>query len=135
MDRKKLKMYLKTQRYINSKIDSYNARISTIARLSASYEGEKVFTSRKIQDKEAEELVRLIDELDEKVKEMRIEGNKEFLELNHLIEKISNPIYKTILHKMYLQGKKLPKIADEEGYSYVHICRLHGNALAEWDKL
>lgn len=135
MDRKKLKKYLATQKYINSKIASYNARISTIAKLSASYEGEKVFTSRKIQDKEAEQLARLRDELDEKVKEFVEEGNKEFIEITHLIDKISDPIYKTILHEMYLQGKYLPDIGNDIGYSYRHICRLHGNALAEWDKL
>lgn len=135
MDRKKLEHYSLNQQYLESKIRSYKERRAAIGKLSASYEGDKVFASRKIQDKEAEELVRLMDELCGEIDKLVEEGNKEQIELFKLLDKLKNPLSKLILSKKYMDNIELDAIAKELHYSYEHTCRLHGNALAEWDKL
>lgn len=103
MDRKKLEHYYNKQRYLTSKIKSYQERRDSIGRLAASYEGERVFNSRKIQDKEAEELSRLIDDLGVEIDKIVLEGNKELIELNHTLDKLENPVHKLILSKRYLE--------------------------------
>lgn len=135
MDRKKLTNYYQNKKYLLSKIYSYQERRDAIARLAASYEGEKVFNSRKIQDQEAEKLVKLLDDLYDEIDKLIEQGNKEQKEILFLLDKLSQPVYKTILSMKYLENKDLPIIADELHYSYIHVCRLHGNALAEWDEL
>lgn len=135
MDRKKLEHYFNRQKYLKSKIRGYQERRDSIARLSASYEGERVFNSKKIYDKEAEELAKLRDELDKQVKQVILEGNKELIELNYYLDKLENEKYKTLLSKRYIEGKDLNEIAKDMNYDYYYICRLHGNALAEFDKL
>lgn len=135
MDRKKLEHYYNRQKYLKSKIRGYQERRDSIARLSASYEGERVFNSKKIYDKEAEELAKLRDELDKQVKQVILEGNKELIELNYYLDKLENEKYKTLLSKRYIEGKDLNEIAKDMNYDYYYICRLHGNALAEFDKL
>lgn len=42
-----------------------------------------------------------------------------------VIEAVQPPLWYTILHKHYIQYKPLVVIAEEEGYSYSHICDLH----------
>lgn len=135
MDRKKLEHYYNRQKYLKSKIRGYQERRDSIARLSASYEGERVFNSKKIYDKEAEELAKLRDDLDKQVKQVILEGNKELIELNYYLDKLENEKYKTLLSKRYIEGKDLNEIAKDMNYDYYYICRLHGNALAEFDKL
>ena len=46
-----------------------------------------------------------------------------------VIEQIDNPLQYSILHKYYVQGKKIAEIAAEEHYSDVHIIRQHKKAL------
>ncbi len=135
MDRKKLEHYYNRQKYLKSKIKGYQERRDSIARLSASYEGERVSNSKKIYDKEAEELAKLRDDLDKQVKQVILEGNKELIELNYYLDKLENERYKTLLSKRYIEGKDLTTIAKEENYEYNYLCRLHGNALTEFDKL
>ena len=135
MDRKKLEHYYNRQAYLKSKIKGYQDRRDSISKLAASYEGERVFNSRKIQDKEAEELARLIDDLGKEIDRIVEEGNTELKELNHLLDKLDNDKYKTILSKRYIEGMELTEIAKEMNYEYFYLCRLHGNALAEFDKL
>lgn len=50
------------------------------------------------------------------------------------LDKIKQP-YRLILDKVYIQGKTLVKVADEMNYSYVDICRKHGKALKEFEKI
>lgn len=135
MDRKKLEHYYNKQKYLKSKINGYQERRDTIAKLSASYEGDRVFTSRKIEDKEAEELVRLIDDLGQEIEKILDEGNRELKELNYILDKLENPTHRLILSKRYIEGKDLNDISNELHYEYHYLCRLYGNALAEFDKL
>lgn len=45
------------------------------------------------------------------------------------IEELKDVTHRTVMAMYYLNGKTWEKIAEDMGYSYVHICRLHGIAL------
>lgn len=135
MDRKKLENYFKEQEYRESLQRAYIRRRDSINKLSASYEGERVQNSRKVQDQEAEELSKLIDEMANEVNQILKNGNKELQELTKAINRIHNPIYKEILSMRYLEGIELKQIASKKNYEYGYLCKLHGRALLEFDKL
>ena len=50
------------------------------------------------------------------------------------IEQLEQP-YKSILFLRYIRGNKLEKISNELGYSYEHLCRLHGKALGKYAEI
>lgn len=51
------------------------------------------------------------------------------------IHSLKNKLYMDILFKRYVEFKSLEKIAVELGYSYIHIRRMHGYALLEFQKV
>lgn len=55
--------------------------------------------------------------------------------LSHTIAQIhslSRKEYADVLYKIYVQGKSLGQAADEIGYEYVWMCKVHGRALEEF---
>lgn len=62
-----------------------------------------------------------------------LEKQKE--EIFNIISSIKNPVYKQILHKRYIQGKKWEEISEELHYEYPHVHRLHKQAIAEVHEL
>jgi len=52
-----------------------------------------------------------------------------------LLEKLENENHFKVLHRKYILGEELKWIGAEMGYSYRHICRLHGFALLAFDKI
>lgn len=52
-----------------------------------------------------------------------------------LIAKLENPIYRTILYRMYIIGEPLKEVAENINYAYNYACALHGFALNEIDKI
>ena len=89
--------------------------------------------SRAIEDSMAEKLAILLDNIDEIMKVVLKESEKQKRILEQL-DKVEQP-YKLILEKVYIQGKSLVTVASELGYSYVHICREHGIALNKFDNM
>lgn len=66
----------------------------------------------------------------------RIEHLEEEKEkLTSVIMQITNPVFKQILHKRYLQGKKWEEIESELNYAAQHIHRLHQKAIVEVHKV
>mgnify|MGYP004634826747 CR=1 FL=1 len=52
-----------------------------------------------------------------------------------LIELVNDDALKLLLIKRYMSNKTFEQIAYEMNYSYMHICRLHGRALQEIQKM
>ena len=50
------------------------------------------------------------------------------------IEKLSKPEYVEILQLRYLEYQRFESIACTIGYSYIHVIRLHGEALMDFTK-
>lgn len=63
----------------------------------------------------------------------------EYFALEHKIigeiHQLTNPLYVDILYKRYVEFKGFELIADEMGYNYTYIRRMHGVALTKFDKI
>ena len=51
------------------------------------------------------------------------------------IDSIENTNMYHVLSERYIMRKDLVDIASEMGYSFKQVCRIHGNALAEFERL
>lgn len=52
-----------------------------------------------------------------------------------MIGKLEDPIYRTILYRMYILNESLQKVADNINYTYNYTCSLHGCALNKIDDI
>lgn len=50
-------------------------------------------------------------------------------EINGTIDSVSDAKLRSLLREIYINGKKIVRIAADRDQSYEHICRLHGDAL------
>ena len=77
----------------------------------------------------------------DRIKEIEKDCNKKLQELllkkylvENKIEQLEQP-FKSILYLKYIRGINLFKVSEELGYSYDHICKLHGKALKLYAEL
>ncbi len=63
-----------------------------------------------------------------------LEEEKKQKEIVEQVQRLEFP-YSLILDKVYIQGKRLVKVADEMGYDYKHMCYKHKIALKKFDDL
>jgi DNA-directed RNA polymerase specialized sigma subunit len=83
-------------------------------------------------------VVNLVDKLDRQSREINrllAEFIEQRLRIIQEIHSLENPLHVQILFKRYVEYKKLDQIAEEMHYSYVHIIRLHGQALKSFSEL
>lgn len=132
MTREDLKVYKYNQEWINERFDYIEELRTTIEKITAILD-DMPKGSKKVQDSMAEKIAQLQDSLNDLLGRVVEEDNKQKQILNQL-DMIEQP-YKSILDKVYIQGKTLVTVASEMGYSYVHICREHGNALNKFDNM
>lgn len=132
MDRKELFNYRNNQEWIKGRrdyIEEYNSIITKIT----STVSDMPKGSREVQDSMAEKIAKLIDMVNDLLDKVTQVAEKQKEILNNL-DKIEQP-YRNILDKLYIQGKSLIRVADEEGYSYRQMKRKHAIALNIFDKL
>lgn len=60
-------------------------------------------------------------------------AEKEKLRIEKNIDKVEEP-YRTILHKRYIEDKKLEEIATQMNYSFDRVRHMHGEALLKYEK-
>lgn len=80
-----------------------------------------------VADRMAEKIVVMVD-MQNTALDMLNEQEQRLDKIREGIGNIRQP-YKNILYSRYVEGKDLVEIAAELGYTYIHICRLHGEAL------
>lgn len=80
-----------------------------------------------VADRMAEKIVVMVD-MQNTTLDMLNEQEQRLDKIREGIGNIRQP-YKNILYSRYVEGKDLVEIAAELGYTYIHICRLHGEAL------
>ena len=134
MDRKKLENYRWTKIKIQDRLKELEEKKENVNRLVASYGGEKVSSSRLNEDGTAERLVEILDNTKEIENILKL-WNLELIEIEKSIDKIENQVYQVILYKRYVLNIPLEDIAYDIGYDYKYVCRLHGLALNEFDKI
>ena len=131
------KEYLNQVKNLESKMKILKEEIDTLREMVVStgaiQQGERVLSSG-TQDKMAETIC--------KINEKECEWNDLMHEFSLAranviinIQKLNNPEYEQILYKRYCQSKKWEEIALEMNYTYQWVCKLHGRALLELDKV
>lgn len=132
MDRKDLKNYRNNQEWIRSQMEYIEEQKETVSKLTATL-SDMPIGSRATQDSMAEKLVRIMDNFNALLG--RIENEqKEQGEILKRLNEVEQP-YKLILNKVYIEGKKLVKVADEMNYNYEYMKRMHGIALNKFDEV
>ena len=85
-------------------------------------------------DKMTDGVAKLI-ELKEKLNRKIDETCEDKSKLYNLMGKIENITYRTILIQRYMNYKSFEQIAVDMNYSYQHVCRLHGQALIQFNNM
>lgn len=129
--KKELKSYkddIKLIKSMEEQIEHYNSKLtSCTAEISDMPKGSRV-----IQDRMAEYIAKLEDLKADKYTQLtKLENKKQVIE--ETIFKLEQPL-KTLLHITYISGDSLTETAYKMGYTYKHICKLHGKALVEYMK-
>lgn len=131
------KEYLMQVRNLESKMKILKEEIDTLREMVVStgaiQQGERVLSSG-TQDKMAETICKINEkecEWNDLMREFALARANVIIN----IQKLNNPEYKQILYKRYCQSKKWEEIALEMNYTYQWVCKLHGRALLELDKV
>lgn len=85
-------------------------------------------------DKMTDGVARMIDlkeTLNNKIDESCAQERKAIDMINELID----PIFRTILYRLYILNESLEKVSVAINYSYYYTCRMHGYALNEIDRV
>ena len=64
-------------------------------------------------------------EINERIKQL----SELYMRILSAIDTVDDINLQNLLYRRYIQGQKWEKIAVEMHYSYMHVCRLHGQAL------
>lgn len=107
-------------------ISEHLAELRIIAENLKDEEGQNVSLEKAMAD--------LIDARNETAEELErlFELRKEILAL---INSVPNSTQRTVLYQHYVLGKTWEQVAVNLDYHYVSVCRIHGQALLEIDKL
>ena len=124
-------------RNLESKMKILKEEIDTLREMVVStgaiQQGERVLSSG-TQDKMAETICKINEkecEWNDLMREFALARANVIIN----IQKLNNPEYEQILYKRYCQSKKWEEIALEMNYTYQWVCKLHGRALLELDKV
>ena len=131
------KEYLQQVRNADIKINDKMEELADLevlaTKLGSLSDGDRVQASSS-QDKMADIVCRIAD----LKSEIQTEINS-LLELKRqvreVIEKVSEPVLISVLHKRYLQYKSWEQIAVEMGFTYRWCTKLHGKALQEVENI
>lgn len=131
------KEYLMQVRNLESKMKILKEEIDTLREMVVStgaiQQGERVLSSG-TQDKMAETICKINEkecEWNDLMREFALARANVIIN----IQKLNNPEYEQILYKRYCQSKKWEEIALEMNYTYQWVCKLHGRALLELDRV
>ena len=131
MTREDLKNYKYNQEWIKDRqlyIEEYRASIEKITGTLS----DMPKASKSVEDGMAEKIATLIDIVNELTTKI-VQVAKKQQEILNQVDLVEQP-YRTILDKVYIQGKSLVKVASEMDYSYRDLCRKHGIALNKFDE-
>lgn len=131
------KEYLNQVRNLETKMKILKEEIDTLREMVVStgavQQQERVMSSG-AQDRMAETICK-INEKEEEWNQLMREFALARAEVIISIQKLNNTDYEQILYKRYFQSKKWEEIAMEMNYSYQWVCKLHGRALLEIEKV
>lgn len=129
VNRKDLKEFKYRKKYIKSKLEYLQEKETRVLNITQYLDGMP-----HAKNKTSYALENFIDEKNEilgkELEEFKEYSQELYGQLNEL-----PPLYATILHENYINGKTLEEVSSIINYSYYKTCRLNGEALNEFDKL
>lgn len=128
MNREDLKNYKYSQKWVKRQLEKYEEQKTMVYNITQNLDGMP-----KAKNKTSYKLEALMDQYDRIIDILEEDQNKQN-EILLQIRKLNEP-YKTILTDKYILGMSLEEISVDIGYAYENVCRMHGTALNEFDKL
>lgn len=132
MNRKGLFEYKDNKEWVKNRKSKIEEEYESIQKMIATY-GDNPRGSSAVQDRLAENLAILLDKKKETL-DFAIKLEQDLIDIDHALLKINQP-YRNILTDVYIDGKTLVEVANDRHYSYVQICRKHGDALKLYDDI
>lgn len=80
-------------------------------------------------------MIAQIADLEADLMDAKADALQIMMEVDAVINKVSDPSYQLLLHDRYIMLHKWAEIADDMHYSYTGIMAVHKRALAEIEKL
>lgn len=131
LTREDLKVYKYNQIWIKDRFEYIEELKTTIEKITTTL-SDMPKGSRKVQDSMAEKIAELVDSVS-KLMDKIVEADNQQKNILAQLEEVDQP-YRTILDKVYIQGKSLVTVASEMNYTYRDITRKHGIALNKFDE-
>lgn len=124
-----LRQYLDLSREIDAKLEEVSRYRALATKVTQTLAPDKVQCT---QGNKMENIIAKLVDLEKEV-DAEIDRMTEIREaVVAAIANVPDSKYRTLLRHRYISGKTWEQIAVEMHYSYMHVCRLHGEAL---DKL
>lgn len=101
--------------------------------VTVSADGERVQSSGR-KDRMAELAVKIAD-AEREIVEQRTQAFHKLREIEQVIAQVKTSDYRKILHMRYIENQTWGKIAVSLNCSYQWVCKLHGRALLETEKV
>lgn len=129
VNRKDLKEFKNKKKYIRSKLEFLQEEETRIMNITQNLDGMP-----HAKNKTSYEIEKYLDQKDEILKQELKQFNDYKREIYEQLNQLK-PLYATVLHEKYVNGKSLEEVALVVHYSYYKTCHLNGEALNEFDKL
>lgn len=130
MTREDLKKYYNTQKFIEAEKELYEENRVRAEELKAVV----IDGMPKAKNKPNYAIEKLLDQFNEILERIAKQQEKQNKIMKQL-EEMENSTYRLILFYKYIKNKEYEEIATKLHYDYYEICRKHGYALNEFDKL
>lgn len=132
--KQELREYRDNIKYIEEKQNDAEELKTRIEKMTTNITGMPNAKGENLDKANLEESLDRIKEIEKnckiKLEELLI---KKFI-VENKIEQLEQP-FKSILYLRYIRGNTLNKVSDDLGYSYDHICKLHGKALKKYAEI
>lgn len=133
MNRQDLQNYRSNKVWLEERIQEVTERKELINKLVATY-GDSSGGSSNVQDKVAEDLVKLLDQTREYMQQL-IEMQQNQVDIENKLDELPNKNHRNILYFHYIAGYNLTETSNKVGLEYTYTVRQHGYALNEFDKI
>lgn len=119
----------KSVNILTEKVQELEHRISGLKGIT--YDGDKVQTS---PEDRLSDLVPKLVQLKKRLTKEYTKLVSETIKRERMIRSIGNATYSEVLILRYVAGQKWEQVSETMGYSYRQTTRLHGNALAAFER-
>ena len=132
--KQELREYRDNIKYIEEKQNDAEELKTRIEKMTTNITGMPNAKGENLDKAPFEESLDKIKEIEKKCREKLEELLLKKFIVENKIEELEQP-FKSILYLRYIRGNTLNKVSDDLGYSYDHICKLHGKALKNYAEL